>query len=62
MKKIEFEAMENIVGGACNRDTKRFVSLAKDLSCAAAAFWPIGTLIGGPTCIGMLIASDACIE
>lgn len=62
MKKIEFEAMENIVGGACNRNTKRFVSFVKDVSCATAFIWPIGTLIGGPTCIGMLIASDACIE
>lgn len=27
------------------------------ISCTASTIWPIGTLIAGPTCAGMLIAS-----
>ena len=31
-----------------------------DFPCVATGFWPIGTLIAGPTCLGMIIASAMC--
>lgn len=29
------------------------------VACTASIFWPIGTLIAGPTCIGSFVAAAA---
>lgn len=50
MKKIELEQMEQVSGG-------NFIKWTGIISCAGATMWPIGTLIAGPTCIGMITAA-----
>ena len=49
MKKLELKEMENINGGT-------WFDVATGLTCLAAGFWPIGTLIAGPSCVGLLLA------
>ena len=51
MKKIEVAEMENINGG-------NLANAIKDIACVATGFWPIGTLIAGPTCLGLIIATN----
>lgn len=61
MQKLMSNQMENITGGTkCSGTANAAISVIKDVSCIAASIWPIGTLIGGPTCVGMIIASAAC--
>jgi hypothetical protein len=46
---LKHEELEKIIGGGpCGQMT----AIAM-VSCGVAAIWPIGTLIAGPTCIGM---------
>ena len=51
MKKLEMNQLETIQGGS-------LIGFIKDVSCFAAGFWPIGTAIGGPTCLGLIIATN----
>lgn len=50
MKNLSLNQMENVEGGL----TPGQQGLA-GLSCGLAMIWPIGTLIAGPTCAGLLI-------
>ena len=52
MKKLELKQMEVIAGGF------NWLGALKDVSCIAATIWPIGTAIAGPTCLGMIIATN----
>jgi hypothetical protein len=61
MKKLELMQMEKIAAGnGCSDSGKVAVNVIKDVACVATGFWPIGTLIAGPTCAGMIIASALC--
>ncbi len=61
MKKLEINQLENIFGGTCTKSDNVVISVVKDVSCiVAAGFWPIGTLIAGPACVGMIVASAVC--
>jgi hypothetical protein len=58
MKKYDVERMRVTSGGSDKCGTIKSIGI---ISCIGAAIWPIGTLISGPTCAGMLIAAyDRC--
>ena len=46
--------MSAMHGGACKSGGQEIGAMA----CAASLVWPIGTLIFGPTCIGMAVACN----
>lgn len=52
MKALAISEMEQINGGG-----HPFVKWAGIATCAAAAFWPIGTAIAGPSCVGLVITA-----
>mgnify|MGYP006277778619 CR=1 FL=1 len=63
MKTLELNHMEVLVGGrrgssggakAVNCD---HVKAAGIITCVGTAFWPIGTIIFGPSCGGLLIGA-----
>jgi len=49
MKKIKEEDLVLVTGGS------RQTAIIGGISCIASLIWPIGTLIAGPTCMGMII-------
>jgi hypothetical protein len=51
MKKINSIQSTNLIAGS------RASSIIAGVSCVASGFWPIGTIIFGPTCAGMIFAS-----
>ena len=54
MKTLEFQHMENIQGGApCGSLAQNIAGIACGVTAAGGL---IGALIGGPTCLGLLIA------
>lgn len=49
MKKINEDDMVMVTGGS------RQSAIIGGIACMASTIWPIGTLIAGPTCMGMII-------
>jgi hypothetical protein len=50
-KKLSFEEMETLSGSGC----PDWVGYLDGLACGASLFWPIGTALAGPTCLGLAI-------
>ena len=51
MKQLEMKSMLEINGGQDG------IAAGAGLACGIALAWPIGTLIAGPTCIGLTLAT-----
>ena len=61
MKKLDFNQMEQVIGGKqCTGTANASISVLKDISCGFSFIWPIGTLIAGPSCLGLIAASAIC--
>ncbi|GEM_PF-6293141 len=57
MKPLEFTKMEKLQGGKVIAKDCDAVYAVGVISCVGAAFWPIGTLIFGPTCGGVILGA-----
>lgn len=56
MNSLNVIQLENTIGGdTC--DTAAWIS---GVACGVSLAWPIGTLIAGPTCVGMGVGAAAC--
>ena len=51
MKKYEISKKSSLRGGA------RATAIIGGIACVASTVWPIGTIIFGPTCAGMILAT-----
>lgn len=61
MKKMHFNQMEVIEGGApCSSTANKFIAVTGFIAGVASSFGPIGLAIAGPTALGMGVASIIC--
>lgn len=51
MKKMNLHSMSELQGGS------RASAIIGGIACTASLAWPIGTIIFGPTCGGMILAT-----
>jgi bacteriocin-like protein len=49
MKSLTLNEMSQVIGGNTS------MAVIGGIACAVSTLWPIGTLIAGPTCAGMII-------
>lgn len=49
MKTLTLNEMSQVTGG------NKSMAIIGGIACAVSTLWPIGTLIAGPTCAGMII-------
>jgi hypothetical protein len=60
MKKLNFEQMEQVNGGATDKQCKTMYWVGVAAAIGSALSFPFGLIIFGPTAIGMTIGSGIC--